>query len=200
MTLSICTTNYNCAHALPQHLNSVFGNLEGIDFEYVVVDNRSRDGSSEILQRWARSHPNVTVLSRRSTMGEGRQIAFEHSKGAYIMVLDTDVVYSHLLRKFTQIYFDAFSNYSVQAIFCAIFPRSQWESVGGRRNLNTNEDVDMWVRLWRRDLIRWSLVALGANLKEPNATGSYDHLSTRYSRSERVLRLFRRELDIWKTR
>ena len=32
-------------------------------------------------------------------MGEGRQIAFSRSHGEYVLVLDTDVVYSPLLRQ-----------------------------------------------------------------------------------------------------
>lgn len=199
MTLSICTTNYNCGHALAQHLESIYENLEGLDFEYIVVDNFSTDESLSILQSWASSHRNVTLLRKRCTMGQGRQIAFEHSKGGHVMVVDTDVVYSGLLRRFVDRYFETCPDYSVQAIFCAIFPRQHWEKVGGRRSLNTNEDADMWRRLWNQGLLRWSLVEVGANRKEPDASGSFDHLSRRYSRVERVLRLFRRQLDIWKT-
>lgn len=199
MTLSVCTTNYNCAHALLRHLKSVYENLEGLDFEYIVVDNFSTDESLNVLHAWADHHDNMRVVQKRSTMGEGRQVAFTHSKGSHLMVVDTDVVYTNMLRPFVDRYFQMYSEYSVQAVFCAIFPRGHWEKVGGRRSLNTNEDADMWFRLWKLGLIRWSLVVLGANLKEPEATGSYDHLSRRYSRSERLFRLLRRQLDLWKT-
>ena len=99
MRISVCTTNYNCAHVLARHLDSVFQNLEGHSFEYTVVDNRSRDGSTEVLRRYAEARPNMIVLSHRCTMGEGRQIAFSRSYGEYVLVLDTDVVYSPLLRQ-----------------------------------------------------------------------------------------------------
>ena len=99
MRISVCTTNYNCAHVLARHLDSVFQNLEGHSFEYIVVDNRSRDGSTEVLRRYAEARPNMIVLSHRCTMGEGRQIAFSRSHGEYVLVLDTDVVYSPLLRQ-----------------------------------------------------------------------------------------------------
>src|SRR5206468_3854631 len=70
MQTSICTTNYNCAHALERHLQSVFSQLSGLEFEYIVVDNHSRDGSWEILRKWASRQPAMRVLSRRSTMGD----------------------------------------------------------------------------------------------------------------------------------
>ncbi len=197
---SVCTTNYNCAQVLQEHLRSVYENLSGLEYEYVVVDNASKDGGFEILRKWKDSHPNMTVLRQRCTMGEGRQIAFQHSRGTHIVVIDTDVVYSPLLRGFLDRYFEKYPGLSVQAIFCGIFPREQWVDIGGRRSLNTNEDLDMWVRLGTRDWIRWYPVAVGTNVKDPEAVGSFDHLSTRYPRHERVFRLFRREWDLWKTR
>ena len=58
----------------------------------------------------------------------------------------------------------------------------------------------MWLRLVRLGTMRWYPVAIGENLKEPAAVGSYDYLSGRYSKGERVTRLFRREWDVIKTR
>lgn len=200
MTISICTTNYNCARALDQHLESIYRSLRGMNFEYIVVDNRSRDASWEILSGWAREHPDMKVLSRRCTMGAGRQIAFRYSKGTHIMVVDTDVVYNELMRPFVDSYLAQFADLSVQAIFCGIFPRDQWVEVGGRRSLNTNEDVDLWLRLLRLGTMRWYPVSLGENLKEPEAWGEADYRSLRYPPRERVSRLLRREWDILKTR
>jgi glycosyltransferase involved in cell wall biosynthesis len=198
--ISVCTTNYNCDHALDRHLDSVYHALSGLHFEYIVVDNRSADRSWEILRTWEASHPNMTVLSRRCTMGEGRQIAFRRSSGSHVVVLDTDVVYSALLRRFVDAYFAECPRVSVQAIFCGIFPRGDWVRAGGRRSLNTNEDADMWIRLLGMATMRWYPVYLGTNLKEPEALGRADHLSHRYGRWERVLRLIRREWDLLKTR
>ncbi|TMI53121.1 glycosyltransferase [Candidatus Bathyarchaeota archaeon] len=59
--LSVCTTNYNCAHALDSHLSSVYDALSGLDFEYVVVDNFSKDDSLRILKSWAAKKSNMTV-------------------------------------------------------------------------------------------------------------------------------------------
>src|SRR3989304_5534673 len=167
MRISVCTTNYNCAHALRGHLESVYRNLRGLDFEYIVTDNRSRDSSRQILTEWSNRKPNMKLLTARCTMGEGRQIAFWRSKGTHIMVLDTDVIYSDLLRKFTDVYLANYSDKSVQAIYCGIFPREHWLQAGGRRSLNTNEDVDMWLRILRAASIRWYPVSLGENVKEP---------------------------------
>ena len=200
VTVSICTTNYNCAHALPRHLSSIYRALQRFPFEYIVVDNKSTDGSLGILMEWASSHENMTVRSLRCTMGEGRQVAFSSSVAQHIMVVDTDVVYDPILTAFTRRYLDAYLNLSVQALFCGIFPRDQWVRIGGRRSLNTNEDLDMWFRLLQLGTMRWYPVQMGEHLKEPWAEGSADYRSARYSRPDQIFRLFRREWDLFKTR
>jgi len=200
LRLSVCTTNYNCAHVLNRHLDSVFENLRGHEFEYIVVDNRSRDASARILDSYAATHPNMTVFSRRCTIGEGREIAFSHSHGDYLVILDTDVVYSGLLRQFVDAYLQRCPDRSVQAIFCGIFPRAQWVRAGGRRSFNTNEDVDLWARIARCGTMMWYPVELGENVKEAVAWGIDDYLSHRYRKREKIVRLMRREWDLVKTR
>jgi len=200
MEISVCTTNYNCAHALGRHLESVYRVLAGLEFEYIMVDNRSRDGSWDILRGWNSTHPNMRLISKRCTMGAGRQIGFDQSAGRFILVLDTDVVYDPILRLVVDRYVEQFSSFALQALYCGIFPRAQWAAIGGRRSLNTNEDVDMWIRLWRLGWMRWYPVPVGTNLKESAAAGSHDYLSKRYPRRERIARLLRREWDFLKTR
>ena len=132
--------------------------------------------------------------------GGGREIAFSLSHGGYVMVLDTDVVYSGLLRRFVDGYLHLCRGLSLQAIFCGIFPRDQWIRAGGRRSLNTNEDVDLWLRIHRLGTMRWFPVSLGENVKEAFAWGKGDYLSSRYPWRERATRLIRREWDLLKTR
>ena len=52
-TFSIVTTNYNCAHALRHHLDSIYSQLKVEQFEYIVVDSASTDGSQEIYREYA---------------------------------------------------------------------------------------------------------------------------------------------------
>ena len=138
--LSICTTNYNCAHALKQHLDSVYSQLDENNFEYIVVDNKSKDDSFNILKNFNKDHNNMKVLSLKCTMGRGRQIAFEQSNGEFIMVIDTDTVYYPIFKEFVDIYMSQYSDVAVQAILCGIFPRDIWIEIGGRRDLNIYED------------------------------------------------------------
>jgi glycosyltransferase involved in cell wall biosynthesis len=194
--LSICTTNYNCAHALKQHLDSVYSQLDENMFEYIVVDNLSKDDSLTILKEYEQNHDNMKVLSQKCTMGRGRQIAFENSSGEFIMVIDTDTVYFPIFKDFVDMYFAQYSQYSLQAILCGIFPRNIWVEIGGRRDVNIYEDVDMWVRIWRLEKMRWYPVFMGENLKDPGTQAGQDYMSKRYNRLEKIRRFVRREYDL----
>jgi glycosyltransferase involved in cell wall biosynthesis len=48
---SICITNYNSASSTKQSLESILTQLDK-RFEIIVVDNRSTDGSLEILKEY----------------------------------------------------------------------------------------------------------------------------------------------------
>lgn len=197
MQFSICTTNYQCAHALDRHLESVFTHLNGFDFEYIVVDNKSKDESLKILKKWEDQHSNMKVLTKKCTMGEGRQISFGHSTGDFILVLDTDTIYFPESREFLKMYLEKYTDVAIQAMFLGAFPRPIWEQIGGRRSMNAFEDVDMWIRIWELGKMRWYPVLMGENVKEMG--GTYDFLSTRYNKRERITRLLRKEYDLLKT-
>ena len=88
MLISVISTNYQCVHSLTEHLDSVFSALEGIDFEYIVVDNNSTDRSINILRTWEKKHDNFTVIQTSCTRGKGRQLASQRAKGKYQPFLD----------------------------------------------------------------------------------------------------------------
>ncbi|MCK4445226.1 MAG: glycosyltransferase family 2 protein, partial [Thermoplasmata archaeon] len=199
MQFSICTTNYQCAHALDRHLESVFDLLKGLEFEYIVVDNKSKDRSMEILKRWEGQKPNMKVLSKKCTMGEGRQISFTHSKGDFILVMDTDTVYYPVCEKLLNIYLDVHSDIAIQTRLLEVFLNRIWEKIGGRGSLNAFEDVDMWIRIWELGKMMWYPIIMGENVKDEGSDGRYDFLSTRYNKREQIARLLRKECDLLKT-
>lgn len=193
--LSFCVTNYNCAHTLEKHLDSIYDIFSSYDFEYIVVDNRSSDTSYEILIDYASQHTNMKVLSRRSTRGWARQLAFQESSGDLIVLVDTDTVYYPYAADFMRMYLDGYGKYAVQAKYLGVFPRTIWEEVGGMSNFNTAEDFELWMRIWKTGKMKWYPVRMGENVKEAGATDAYDFLSSRYGRFEKFTRFLRSEID-----
>lgn len=193
--ISIISTNYNCAHALDAHLRSVFGQFRPDEFEYVIVDNYSDDRSEEILREWASVHPNLRWIQARCTMGRGREIACRYSRAPYLLVVDTDTVYSAILARFVYRAIEEWPRHAVQAIYAGVFPRYLWRIAGGRQNYNTGEDFEMWMRLCALGLMKWYPLRTGENVKEPWAQDAVDYLSDRYTRFRRFQRLLRAEFD-----
>jgi hypothetical protein len=73
VSLELCAVivNYNAGPQLRTALQSVAGEMAGRDWEAVVVDNASTDGSSEIVSEFA---PRARVLRNTINVGFGRAI------------------------------------------------------------------------------------------------------------------------------
>jgi GT2 family glycosyltransferase len=89
--LSIALVNWNTRELLDQCLSSIYRSTHDIDYEVIVVDNASEDGSTDML---AERHPGVMVIPSKINMGfaAGCNLAFKHSNGRYFLLLNTDTI------------------------------------------------------------------------------------------------------------
>jgi GT2 family glycosyltransferase len=89
--VSIVIVNWNGREILRDCLNSVHDNVRHIRYEVIVVDNGSRDGSPEMLER---DFPNVRLLANASNTGftiannQGLSLA----RGRYLLLLNSDTI------------------------------------------------------------------------------------------------------------
>jgi len=165
------------------------------------VDSKSKDNSMDLLRKYASSHENMIALQKRCIRGIGRQIAFRKSKGDYILQVDTDTVYYPIWKKFIFKCLESYPDLAVQAIFSGVYPRKIMNEVGGWRNFQWGDDLDLWMRVWKIGKMRWYPVAVGENVKEEGTDSYMDAFSQRYaSKIEKSIRMFRTELDRWKLR
>jgi len=87
VSVNICM--YNGAQYIEETLRSVFAQTFQ-DFEIIIVDDGSTDGSPELIER-AFPDPRVTIVRQRHlTLRLARSMALAHSKGDYIAFLDSD--------------------------------------------------------------------------------------------------------------
>ena len=91
MKLSVIIVNYNVKHYLYQCLDSVYKALRNIEAEVFVVDNHSRDGSVEYLQR---RYNDVNYIEMNHNLGFARanNIAIRQSTGDYVLLLNPDTI------------------------------------------------------------------------------------------------------------
>ena len=158
MNLSVCSTSFNCVEAVEEHCRSIFRALGDIDYEYVVIDNHSDDGTYPRLHAISLENPRLKLLSRRCSRGRGRQYAVALASHDTILSVDVDTIYRPELRTFVEVYFKRFRSpgLAVQAIYAGLYPRELWFQAGGMRNLNFGEDFDLWMRIWAMGRMRWT--------------------------------------------
>jgi len=91
MELSIIIVNYNVQYFLENCLNSVFQALKDIDAEVIVVDNKSVDGSIEMLKS---KFPQVKRIVNKTNQGfsKANNQAIQIAKGENILLLNPDTV------------------------------------------------------------------------------------------------------------
>jgi hypothetical protein len=90
MDVSVIIVNYNTKLLTKDCINSVFACTEGIEFEIIVVDNASTDGSYEELSKderiiFVRSYVNLGF-------GKANNLGFQYAKGKYIFCLNSDTI------------------------------------------------------------------------------------------------------------
>jgi len=153
---SICMLCFNDGETVRDSINSVLELSRSREVEVVVVDNVSTDGSGEFLQKF-NDAGSIKLIRTKCSRGKGRQIAFEASKGTYVLGhMDCDDIFNasgidYLISK----YHAGFEGKAMmtkkinspEASNITIAPRSVLEEVGGWRSINWGEDWDLWARL-----------------------------------------------------
>ena len=87
---------YNEEESLPmfyKRIVEVAGKLPEADFEFLFVNDGSKDGTLSLLRRFAEQDPRVRYLSFSRNFGKeaGMLAGLEHAKGDYVAILDADL-------------------------------------------------------------------------------------------------------------
>jgi dolichol-phosphate mannosyltransferase len=91
--LSIIVPTYNEKENLENLVSQVFASLEGLDFELIIVDDNSPDGTGKLADQISSRHQNVKVVHRDGKMGLGTAIldGVKVSEGDFVSVIDADL-------------------------------------------------------------------------------------------------------------
>jgi glycosyltransferase involved in cell wall biosynthesis len=142
---SICITNYNSYPVIQDSLRALIGFTDK-RFEIVVVDQKSTDGSLQILQSYADEGLIRLFHQKVRCRGMGRELAFLQSRGSYIISqLDLDDVTGDF-REVIRFYHRSFEGHMLVLNDFTIAPKKLIEELGGWRSLNWGEDFDLWSR------------------------------------------------------
>jgi len=91
MDVSIIIVNFNTKALLKQCIESVFEKTQDIEFEVIVVDNASSDGSQQMVKE---VFPEITLIESPENLGFGRanNLGSTKAKGRYLFFLNSDTI------------------------------------------------------------------------------------------------------------
>jgi glycosyltransferase involved in cell wall biosynthesis len=89
-TVSVLMPVYNRKEYAPLAVESILGQTFG-DFEFIIVDDGSTDGVSEILRRSAAADPRIVLIEQENTgYAVALNQALERARGDFIARMDSD--------------------------------------------------------------------------------------------------------------
>lgn len=90
MEISIIINNYKTRGLLKQCLKGILANPPAVEYEIIVVDNDSRDGSVELIRE---KFPSVKLIDAKENLGHqrGNNLGIKNSSGKYVLILNTDI-------------------------------------------------------------------------------------------------------------
>ena len=106
MDVSIIIVNYNTCEITKNCLTSIYEKTKEINFEIIVSDNGSKDGSQDMIRT---EFPQVSLIENNANLGFGtaNNRALAVAKGKYVFYLNSDTI---LLNNAVKIFFDHWEN------------------------------------------------------------------------------------------
>lgn len=92
-TVSVVVPLFNEAPNVPPLIDAVRSALPGIDWELLLVDDGSRDGTAELADEYASSDERVQVLHLARNFGQtaAMKAGFDHARGDIVVSMDGDL-------------------------------------------------------------------------------------------------------------
>lgn len=89
MEVSICIVNWNTKDLLQKCLSSIQQITSGIEFEVILVDNGSSDGSADMVRK---TFPKLRLIESSENLGfvKGNNLAVKHARGKNVLFLNPD--------------------------------------------------------------------------------------------------------------
>jgi len=94
MKTSIIILNYNTKDITLNCIKSILKNTRNVNYEIVLIDNASRDGSVKMLSEFSSKHKNIKFIKNKKNLGfaKGNNVGIKKAKGEYILLLNSDTI------------------------------------------------------------------------------------------------------------
>lgn len=134
MDISVIICTYNRAASLTRCLSHLTGQKvpAGLEWEIIVVDNNSSDGTDKVVEQLARLHPIPIryVKEPQQGLNYARNRGVVSCKSKYFAFIDDDILVSQGW---------------LEAIYASLV-KNDADAVGGRIHLNKSLEIPSWIR------------------------------------------------------
>lgn len=90
MDVSIIIINYNTKQMTSECIDSVIEHTKNIEYEIILVDNASSDGSKEFFEKDSRVR--YIYSKRNAGFGAGNNLGAKYATGKYLLLLNSDTL------------------------------------------------------------------------------------------------------------
>ena len=93
LAVSVITATYNESSNIEEFIERTQNSLRYENFELIIVDDNSPDGTAKIAQKYAEIYGNIRVIVRKRKMGLASALlrGIEESKGEILVIIDADL-------------------------------------------------------------------------------------------------------------
>ena len=104
MIFSIIVPVYNVEKYIEKCLSSLIGQIKFDEYEVIVVNDGSKDGSEEIVRHFCETYDNFMLINQKNGgLSDARNTGIKNAKGDYVIFLDGDDFFSeNALEKLSQ--------------------------------------------------------------------------------------------------
>ena len=91
--ISVVMATYNCEKYLPKAIESILKQTVK-DFEFIIINDGSKDNSSKIITKYAKSDSRIVLIENKVNLGliKSLNLGLEKAKGKYVARMDSDDV------------------------------------------------------------------------------------------------------------
>ncbi len=143
MDLSIIIVNWNVRDLLERCLKSIFVFCQNLDYEVIVIDNFSTDGSVQMLNEMSFHNKNLKTVLNQDNLGfaKANNQGLAVSSGKYVLFMNPDMELVENTLKMLYDYMESHHN-DISACTC------QLQYGDGYRQPNIKRDPTFWPQWW----------------------------------------------------
>lgn len=165
MQVSIIIVNYNTLEVTNNCISSIFALTNAIDFEVILVDNASTDGSKEFFE----NNPNITYIYSNENLGFGKanNLGAHIAKGEFLFLLNSDtILIENSIQKLYKFFADNENKLKIGVLGCLLIDEN--------KSINGFGDVFPDIISFNRDNIR-TLPVFGKYLKKKSTIYAFNN-------------------------